>query len=74
MPCPQSSKPTKRRWANITSPLKQKKFDVESIAEAEDTLGANDNGQTTLLYYALTAPVAFRLGGLQSCNKQGKIT
>ncbi len=38
----QSSKPTKRRRANTTSPRKQRKFDEEAIAEVEDALGADE--------------------------------
>ncbi len=74
LPRHQSSKPTKRRRANITSPRKRGKFDAEAIAEVEDALGAVEGGQTTLSQYALTAPVARSLGGLRSQNKRGKVT
>lgn len=73
LPRPQSSKPTKSRRANTTSPRKRGKFDAEAIAEVEDALGADEGGQTTLSQYALTAPVVRRLGGLRSRNKRGKV-
>ncbi len=73
LPCLESSKPTKRRRANTTSPRKRGKFDAEAIAEVEDALGADEGGQNTLSQYPLTAPVVRRLGGLRSRNKQGKV-
>lgn len=61
LPCSLSSKPTKRRQVNITSTQKQGKFDAETMAEVEDALTTNERGPITLLYYALTAPLVFRL-------------
>ena len=73
LPRPQLSKATKRHRANTTSPQKRGKFDAETIVKVEDALCVDEGGQTTLSQYALTAPVVRRLGGLRSCNKQGKV-
>lgn len=60
--CLQSSKATKRHWANTVSP--QRKFDIETIAKIENALDVDEGSQITLLQYTLTAPVVCKLGRL----------
>ena len=47
-PRTQPPKVTKRHRTNTTSPTKKGKFNQQTIAEINDTLGADEGGQTIL--------------------------